>query len=57
MGKERYKITQKDDFADMIPLPTTHTVVVTDRVTGREEKASACTVEKATELAIEKTKK
>ncbi|MDI6794570.1 MAG: hypothetical protein QME81_17165 [bacterium] len=57
MAKDKYKVSQKDDWIDAIPIPTTHTVVVKDNATGQEVKASAATVEKATEMAWEKMEK
>lgn len=54
MPDEKYEVRQKDDWIDAIPIPTTHTVVVRDTTTGQEAEARATTVERATEIAIDK---
>ena len=54
MSKGQYEVMQQNSWTDIIPMPTTHTVVITDRATGEEYKGSATTVEKAEEVAWEK---
>ena len=57
MSKGRYDVRQRDTFIDMIPIPTTHTVVITDRATGKEYHGSSTTVEHAEERAWEEVRK
>lgn len=54
MSDKRYEVRQADTWVDAVPIPTTHTVVVTDKATGQEFKGSATTVERAKEIAWEK---
>lgn len=56
MSKGRYDVRQSDTWVDMVPIPTTHTVVVTDKATGKEYRGGATTVEKAEEKAWEKVR-
>ena len=53
MGKDkgRYEVRQTDDLADKVPIPTTHTVTVRDKETGREEKGSGTSVKGAEKSA------
>jgi len=57
MSKGRYEVCQRDTFWDTIPIPITHTVVITDRATGKEYHGYATTVEKAEERAWEEVRK
>ena len=54
MSSKQYEVQQKDTWIDAIPIPTTHTVVITDKASGEEYKATATTVERAKELAWDK---
>jgi len=53
----RYKQEQRDTWVDRIPLPTTHTVVVTDKATGEEHKGSATTIKEAEQKAWDNVRK
>jgi len=57
MSKERYDVRQRDTFTDMIPIPTTHTIVITDRATGKEYHGCGTTIERAEKHAWEEVRK